>query len=118
MEHASRYVEDKDLKAALDDDESHSGGIGTPATRADVIEKLVHAGYMERQRPKHMGGLVERKPADDYAAHGDNRCTRCAELGDLYAGLQCGLSRPARRLDGQRRQRFAGGSSIVRANRG
>ena len=34
MEHASRYVEDKDLKAALDDDESHSGGIGTPATRA------------------------------------------------------------------------------------
>ena len=33
MEHASRWVEDKDLKAALDDDESHSGGIGTPATR-------------------------------------------------------------------------------------
>lgn len=49
MEHASRYVEDKGLKAALDDDESHSGGIGTPATRADVIEKLVHAGYMERK---------------------------------------------------------------------
>lgn len=49
MEHASRYVEDKDLKAALDDDESHSGGIGTPATRADVIEKLVHAGYVERK---------------------------------------------------------------------
>ncbi len=24
MEHASRWVEDKDLKAALDDDESHS----------------------------------------------------------------------------------------------
>ena len=36
--HASRYVEDKSLKAALDDDESHSGGIGTPATRADTIE--------------------------------------------------------------------------------
>lgn len=49
MEHASRYVQDKDLKAALDDDESHSGGIGTPATRADVIEKLVRAGYMERK---------------------------------------------------------------------
>lgn len=38
MEHASRCVEDKNLKAALDDDESHSGGIGTPATRADTIE--------------------------------------------------------------------------------
>ena len=37
MEHASRWVEDKDLKAALDDDESHSGGIGTPATRAGSI---------------------------------------------------------------------------------
>lgn len=49
MEHASRYVEDKTLKAALDDDESHSGGIGTPATRANVIEQLVHAGYMERR---------------------------------------------------------------------
>lgn len=49
MEHASRYVEDKTLKAALDDDESHSGGIGTPATRADVIEKLVRAGYLARK---------------------------------------------------------------------
>lgn len=49
MEHASRWVEDKELKAALDDDESHSGGIGTPATRANIIEQLVHAGYMERK---------------------------------------------------------------------
>ncbi|MBF9694391.1 type IA DNA topoisomerase [Bifidobacterium dentium] len=49
MEHASRYVEDRTLKAALEDDESHSGGIGTPATRADVIEKLVRSGYLERK---------------------------------------------------------------------
>jgi DNA topoisomerase-3 len=49
MEHASRYVEDKTLKAALDDDESHSGGIGTPATRADVLEKLVRSGYLARK---------------------------------------------------------------------
>ena len=49
MEHASRWVEDKDLKAALDDDESHSGGIGTPATRADVIEKLIRTGYVDRK---------------------------------------------------------------------
>ena len=49
MEHASRWVEDKELKAALDDDESHSGGLGTPATRADVIEKLIRAGYVERK---------------------------------------------------------------------
>ena len=49
MEHASRWVEDKDLKTALDDDESHSGGIGTPATRADVIEKLIRTGYVDRK---------------------------------------------------------------------
>lgn len=48
MEHASRYVQDRGLKNALDDDESHSGGIGTPATRADIIEKLIKSGYMAR----------------------------------------------------------------------
>ena len=48
MEHASRYLEDKDLKAALDDDTSHSGGIGTPATRAGIIEQLLSNGYLER----------------------------------------------------------------------
>ncbi|OZG59896.1 DNA topoisomerase III [Bifidobacterium lemurum] len=49
MEHASRYVDDKTLKEALDDDESHSGGLGTPATRADIIEKLVRSKYLERK---------------------------------------------------------------------
>lgn len=53
MEHASRYVEDRGLKHALDDDESHSGGIGTPATRADIIEKLIRSGYMAR-RGRHL----------------------------------------------------------------
>lgn len=53
MEHASRYIEDTSLKHALDDDESHSGGIGTPATRADIIEKLLKAGYLERHG-KHL----------------------------------------------------------------
>ncbi|KFI90850.1 topoisomerase III [Bifidobacterium saguini DSM 23967] len=49
MEHASRYVDDRELKTALDDDESHSGGIGTPATRADTIEKLVRSRLVERK---------------------------------------------------------------------
>lgn len=46
MEHASRFVDDKDPKEALDD-ESHSGGIGTPATRAEVIEKLIQSEYVK-----------------------------------------------------------------------
>lgn len=49
MEHASRFLDDAGLKAALDDDESHSGGIGMPATRADVIEKLIRSAYVERK---------------------------------------------------------------------
>ena len=49
MEHASRFVDDRALKQALDDDSTHSGGIGTPATRADIIEKLVRSGYVERK---------------------------------------------------------------------
>lgn len=49
MEHASRFVADRDLKAALDDDSSHSGGIGTPATRAGIIESLIGSGYLLRK---------------------------------------------------------------------
>lgn len=49
MEHASRFVADSDLKAALDDDTSHSGGIGTPATRASILESLIKSGYLQRK---------------------------------------------------------------------
>lgn len=49
MEHAGRSIEDGELKAAIDDDTSHSAGLGTPATRADTIEKLVSSGYVERK---------------------------------------------------------------------
>lgn len=49
MEHASRFVADRDLKAALDDDTSHSGGIGTPATRAGILESLTKNGYLQRK---------------------------------------------------------------------
>ena len=49
MEHAGRGIEDAALKAAIEDDVSHSGGLGTPATRAATIEKLVSDGYVERK---------------------------------------------------------------------
>ncbi len=42
MEHAGRFVEDTSLKANL------TSGLGTPATRADIIEKLVQNRYVER----------------------------------------------------------------------
>ncbi len=43
MEHAGRFIEDSDLKKDL------KGGIGTPATRADIIEKLIGNHYIERE---------------------------------------------------------------------
>lgn len=49
MENAGRGIEDKELRAAIEDDESHSGGLGTPATRAAVIEGLVSKGYVRRK---------------------------------------------------------------------
>ena len=42
MEHAGRFVEDESLKSNL------TNGLGTPATRADMIEKLVQNRYVER----------------------------------------------------------------------
>ncbi len=42
MEHAGRLVDDAALKKHL------SGGLGTPATRADIIEKLIQNRYVER----------------------------------------------------------------------
>ena len=43
MEHAGRFVEDDKLKANL------GNGLGTPATRADMIEKLIQNRYVERE---------------------------------------------------------------------
>jgi DNA topoisomerase-3 len=45
MKHAGRDIDDDTLAAAM-----RSSGLGTPATRAEIIEKLLRAGYIERQR--------------------------------------------------------------------
>jgi DNA topoisomerase-3 len=46
MENAGRFVTDKEAAETLKD----AGGIGTPATRAAVIERLIRVGYIERQK--------------------------------------------------------------------
>jgi len=43
MENAGRFVDDDALKEAL-----KSSGLGTPATRAAIIEKLISSGYIQR----------------------------------------------------------------------
>ncbi len=49
MEHADHFVEEDELKAAIKDSSLHSGGIGTPATRAGIIASLVDRGYLSRK---------------------------------------------------------------------
>ena len=47
METAGKMVEDEELRDAMKD-----GGLGTPATRAEIIEKLIKVGYMYRDKKK------------------------------------------------------------------
>lgn len=44
MENPTAFLRDKNLKESL-----KTGGLGTPATRAELIEKLIKHYYMERQ---------------------------------------------------------------------
>lgn len=44
MEGAGKFVEDEELREAMTD-----SGIGTPATRAAIIERLIDVGYVERE---------------------------------------------------------------------
>jgi DNA topoisomerase III len=46
METAGREVEDAELREAMKD-----SGIGTPATRAAIIERLIDVAYIEREGP-------------------------------------------------------------------
>lgn len=44
MENAGRFIEDEELKEQLKD-----SGLGTPATRAAIIERLIAVGYIARK---------------------------------------------------------------------
>src|SRR5205814_10369014 len=44
METAGKLVDDDELREAMKD-----SGIGTPATRAAIIERLIDVGYIERE---------------------------------------------------------------------
>ncbi len=46
MENAGRQIDDDTLKTILKEHE----GIGTPATRAGIIEKIIKTGYVERKK--------------------------------------------------------------------
>ncbi|AEY67353.1 DNA topoisomerase III [Clostridium sp. BNL1100] len=65
MEHPGKFVDNKALKEALES----TSGLGTPATRADIIEKLFNTFYIERRGkeiyPTSKGTqLISLVPAD------------------------------------------------------
>jgi DNA topoisomerase III len=45
METAGKFVEDEELRQAMKE-----SGLGTPATRAAIIERLIKVGYVEREK--------------------------------------------------------------------
>ena len=47
METAGKLVDDEELREAMKE-----SGIGTPATRAAIIERLIDVGYVERDAPR------------------------------------------------------------------
>lgn len=68
MENAGKLVEDEELRAAMKD-----GGLGTPATRAAIIETLLKRAYVVREGkhlvPTPMGmGLLEALPVPSLAS--------------------------------------------------
>ncbi|MDP4091739.1 MAG: DNA topoisomerase III [Bacillota bacterium] len=50
MEHPGKFIEDEALREVMDS----ANGLGTPATRADIIEKLFDSFYMERREKEIM----------------------------------------------------------------
>ncbi len=44
MENAGKFIDEKELKKSIE-----KGGLGTPATRADIIEKIISNYYVVRQ---------------------------------------------------------------------
>ena len=65
METAGKLVDEEELREAMKE-----SGIGTPATRAAIIERLIDVGYVERDRtalvPTEKGMNVIRL-LDDHA---------------------------------------------------
>jgi len=62
METAGRAIEDEALR-----EEMKSVGLGTPATRANIIEKLIASGYVERKKKNMLAtdlgcSLIDRVP--------------------------------------------------------
>ena len=108
MESAGKLVDDE-LREAMKD-----SGIGTPATRAAIIERLIDVGYLEREGPR-AGGHREGPQRDPPARRappdlaGDDRRVgappRADRAGRRLPGRLHGRHRELHREDGVRFRR-------------
>lgn len=97
MEHPQAQVTDKALQKIL----AETSGLGTPATRADIIEKLFSAFYIERRGkelvPTSKGmQLVELAPEDLRSA------ALTAQWEDRLARIAKGQERDAKFVEEMR----------------
>ncbi len=97
MEHPNAQVEDKELRKILE----QTSGLGTPATRADIIEKLFSAFYIERRGkelvPTSKGmQLVELAPKDLRSA------ALTAQWEDRLSRIAKGLERDSKFIEEMR----------------
>jgi DNA topoisomerase-3 len=84
METAGRSLEEADLKRAL-----RGAGLGTPATRASILQTLIHRGYVKREGKKlhatpRGASLVSAVPIDELKSaqltgEWESRLTKMAE---------------------------------------
>jgi DNA topoisomerase-3 len=102
MEHAGRFIEDKELRASIAQE-----GIGTPATRAEIIEKLLSHYYIERRGrtlfPTPRGlELLELVPGDlrspELTARWEKRLSRIAGGEEKAAEFNRDIRRRATEL--------------------
>ena len=89
MEHPAKYMESKD--ASLTKTLGETGGLGTVATRADIIEKLINTGMIEkRDKYLHLTSkgrqVIELAPKELRSPELTARWER--QLADIAAGKE------------------------------
>lgn len=97
MEHAGREVEDEDLRERMRDH-----GLGTPATRAAILERLIAVGYAQRRGKQLLATdkgvqLIAVAPADIASPETTGRWEK--GLSDIAQGQ----GEPERFMEGIRR---------------
>ena len=98
MEHAGREIEDETLRESMKD-----SGLGTPATRAAIIERLFQVGYA-RRKGRAIEATDKGRPAVVRGARADCLAPRRQAGGKRpLSAIAAGAGDPARFLEGIRR---------------